>query len=506
MPAHPTRRLARRSAVVLGATTCLLLATSPGAIAQTTTTERVAATQASALLLTLNLPQGNRLQLQISATSGTITAVTGKGPEAEALATVLRGSLADQELAFPGAEARLPEPLKASGPTSALSEGIAGTPLAEFLSLGVAESTAEVTAGPSSTSSASLANLSLGLPAALAEVLAQVLDPLLAGLDMIIEGLEPADAATTAICDAIVPVTEPVVGGVGAIPVFGPILGEVITDVTNQDAGVLCTLRTRLGAFVDDLGASLLDLAGPGGLLNTGLITSTQSITTSGTTTTATSTGRVAGLRILGQNPFGDVLALETTSTATLAGNDATATTDTTGVDVDALPLLGLTTDLQTITGDLTGISLDGLTELLAQLQVILDGLAGIGISAGNLDPAGADLTACPEALSGTLSGTFEQDGAAGACAAAAARGYGLAVTVPEALAGPLGIEGELLSLQFAPTGALVQGRSTTSAPPMASPDQLPRTGAGGAVAGLAGLALIGSAALLRRRRTAALV
>jgi len=491
-----------------------LLAAAPAAAqtaapTTTTTTTRTASTDAAAIRLTVNLPQGNQIQLDIDPVAGAVSSVSGSGPQATAIATLIRGSIAGQAQSFPGAEAALPEPKESSGPTSALSDGINASPLGEFLRVGLLTATAKVSEAPSSESTAQIASLGLGLPAALDDALQQVLMPLLAGLDEVIAALGPLDAATQAICAGIEPVTMPVKGGVAGVPVLGPVLVDVVDGATDQEAGVLCTLRAFLGEVQDSLAASLADLTGPGGLIGTGLLTSSQAITTEGDRTTARATSRVADLRLLGRNPFGDVTALTTTSTAVLAGSTSDATIDTIAVSAFAEPLLTLETDLDQVIGDAAGIQLDGLTGLLDQIQTVLDGLAGIGLRAGPLDAVDPVLPACPEQLAGQqLTGTFE---APGACAAAAARGYGIAVTIPEQLATPLGITGPLVALQFAPTAAVVRGSSTTSttAPPAAAPAvaavaarSLPRTGAQAPVAAL-GLALLVGAALVCRRRSA---
>ena len=504
------RRLRGLAAAGCAALVLPLLAAAPAAAqTTTTTTTRTAETDAAAVRLMVNLPQGNAIQLDIDPVAGTVTSVTGRGPEATAIATLIRGSIAGQVQSFPGAEARLPEPKQSSGPTSALSAGIAGSPLSQFLAVGVATATASVSEAPSSASSASIANLGVGLPAALNAALQQLLAPLLAGVDQLLAGLAPIDGARQ-VCTALTPVTVPLTGGVGGVPALGPLLQDVVRGTLSPEGGVLCNLRAFLIELRTTLGTSLADLSAPGGLIGTGLLTASQSITTEGSRTTARATAEVANLRLLGQNPFGNVAALRTTSTAFVDGTTADATIDKVAVDAFARPLLTLRTNLEEVTGNLTGINLAGLTGVLAQIQTVLDGLAGIGVRAGPLDAADPVLQACPEQLAGQqLTGTFE---APGACAAAAARGYGIAVTAPAQLATPLGIAGPLVALQFAPTAAVVRSSSTTSttpAPPAAAPvvpaqpRSLPRTGAEAPVAAV-GLALLVGAALVRRRRAAA--
>ena len=501
----PTSRRLRSLAVgACAALTLPLLAAAPAAAQTSTTVTRDAATQASVVRITVNLPQGNAIQLDLSTASGSVLSVSGQGPEAEALATILRGSIAGNAQSFPGAEARLPEPLESSGPTNAIGDGIEGSPLGEFLAVGLVESSAAVSEDPSSTSTAQIADLGVGLPQQLADGLAQILDPLLAGLEQVIDGLEPVDAATQGLCAGIEPITTPVGGGVGQIPVFGPILAEVVEGVTDEDAGFLCNLRIRLGEIRDALADSLADLTGPNGIFGAGLLTASQTISTDGAKTTAEATATLADLQVLGVNPFGEVEALTTTSTAEFDGDAASADVETTAVEAMAEPILLLDTDLREISGELLGsIDLDALTDLVDQINAVLRALAGIGVVAGPLDEVDAALEACPEALEGFLSGTFTADGA---CAAAAAGGFGLVVELPEQLAGPLGIEGPLLAVQIVPTAAVVRQSvevTTPAAPPGEFQGPLPRTGAEAPLAA-AGVALLVGAALLRRRRASA--
>jgi LPXTG-motif cell wall-anchored protein len=483
-----------------------MAAAAPAVAQTTTTTERSAAAAASAVRLTINLPQANRIQLDIDPVDGTVSSVTGTGPEAEALATLIRGNIAGNAQSFPGAEARLPEPKEGSGPTNALGNAVNGSPLGAFLNVGLLTASAAVTEDPNSTSTAQIASLGVGLPAQLGAVLKQVLDPLLAGIDQILAAAAPLDAATRAVCTGLQPVTVPVSGGVGAVPVLGAILKEVIDGTLSPEQGVLCNLRAFLVDLKAQLDLALDDLTGPGGVLGTGLIGARQTITTDGDKTTAQAEASIADLRVLGQNPFGRVGALKSTSTAVLDGATAEATVSTTAVQAFAVPLLTLETDLIEITGDIAGINLQGLNALLAQVRTLLDALAGIGVEGGPLDRPDNALAECPEALEGQLSGTLEVPGT---CAAAAARGFGLAVTLPAALAGPLGITGPLVALQIAPTAAVVRGASTTSTstapvtPPVTPIGSLPRTG-GEAPLAAVGVALLLGAALVRRRRSTA--
>lgn len=500
----PSRRTRGLAAAACAAVALPVLVASPAAAQTTTSTSTSGATSASAIRLTINLPSAlpiSPIQLDIDPVAGTVRSVSGSGPEAQAVAAIISGSVGENAQSFGLAEAKLPSPTEATGsPLAAVSEGIAGSPLADFLAVDLASSKASVTTAPSSASDAGT-RIAVGLPTALAEQLPQVLDPLLSGLDEIIAALGPLDEGTAALCEGLTPVTGPLADGVAGVPVLGPVLDDVVAGTLSpEQEGLICTIRANLQELKDAVGASLLELGGVGGLFSTGLIETSQSLVTEGTKVTARSTAQVAGLSVLGQNPFGQARVLSTTSTAVVDKGVADATVDAAAVEAFAEPLLTLETDLDTITGDLTDIPLDGLTEVLDQVQALLDALAGIGIEGGRLGDPAAALGSCPDALTATLSGTFEQPGV---CAAAAARGYGLAVTLPAELAEPLGITGPLIQLAFSPSAAVARSATQTTTTPTAVQGTLPRTGPEALLAA-AGLALLAGAALVRRRRTAA--
>ena len=501
----PRSRRARALAVTAAAAVVLPIAAAAPAAAQSTSTSSTGATSASALRLTLNLPAAlpiNPVVLDIDPVSGTVRAVPGSSPEARAFAAVLSGSVGSQGQSLGAAEATLPTPKEAVGaPLAQLNDGINGSPLSTFLQISLADSRAAVTEAPTSTSSAGT-QIAVGLPPQLLPVLTAVLDPLLAGVGQAIDAAAAQlGVATSQLCAGLAPITGPVSDGVAAVPGIGLLLEDIVDGVTEPEAGTLCLLGEFLVELKDELTASLSDLIGPGGLLETGLIEASQSIVVEGSTTTSTSTSRVAGFELLGQNPFGTGTVLTTTSTAKVGPGVAEATVDRTAVEAFARPLLTLETDLQTVVGDLAGIDLSGLDQVLAAVTQVLDALAGIGVEAGPLDRADTAIEGCPTALTPTLTGTFEEPGV---CAAAAARGFGLAVTLPAQLAGPLGIQGPLVQLTFAPTAAVAgSAPAPVAAPPAPAPGPLPRTGPEALLAA-AGLVLLAGAGLLRRRRALA--
>ncbi len=511
--ARSTRlRSAARGALVLGATSSLLLTAAPLASAATTT-DVVGAATGTALRLTLNLPGGaaTKVVLEIDPVTGTVGRSTRTTATADA--TVVRGSLGGQALDSGSSSAMLPTPLaSSSNPAGAIADGLAGTPLADLLKVELLPSSAKVSAAPTSTADAAVANLGVGLPDALAGALAPLTGPLAAGVDQILTTVAaqagvPVDqlcAGLTAAVGALTPVTGPLGDALGALPIPVPV-GAVLDTTT---LGAICGLATTIAQLNTALQGALASLTGDSGVLGTGLITSTQDITSTAGSVKAVATSSIAGLTLLGQTPFANAQVLRTTSTASTAGTPGTAKAT---VDSTVAELQGGTVDpfLQVRT-TIAGIrdSFVGEGALPAELETVFDALfdtlnaalAPVGITLFTLDDS-ADakaISTCPTTLEPTLTGTLAT--ANGACAAAATRGVGLSVTLPAALAGPLGIGGPLVELQVVPTAVVVRAQDVLETPA----GDLPRTGADGALLGGAGLVLLAGAALLRRRRTAA--
>ena len=337
----PRSRRARALAVTAAAAVVLPIAAAAPAAAQSTSTSSTGATSASALRLTLNLPAAlpiNPVVLDIDPVA-TVRAVPGSSPEARAFAAVLSGSVGTQGRSLGAAEATLPTPKEAVGaPLAQLNDGINGSPLSTFLQISLADSRAAVTEAPTSTSSAGT-QIAVGLPPQLLPVLTAVLDPLLAGVGQAIDAAAAQlGVATSQLCAGLAPITGPVSDGVAAVPGIGLLLEDIVDGVTEPEAGTLCLLGEFLVELKDELTASLSDLVGPGGLLDTGLIEASQSIVVEGSTTTSTSTSRVAGFELLGQNPFGTGTVLTTTSTAKVGPGVAEATVDRTAVEAFARP------------------------------------------------------------------------------------------------------------------------------------------------------------------------
>lgn len=522
-PGRPARRL-RGAALACGTTLALTagaLAGAAPAVAQTSATSATAntvststagAASASSLRITVNLPGqlsaafgGSTISLDVDPVAGSVRAVPGSAPEAQAVAAILAGSIGSQAQSFGAAQAKLPSPLTAQGsPFAQVNSGIAGSPLADFLKVSLASSSATVTATPTGTSAAGT-QLALGLPTLLGPVLLQGVTQIQAAVNQLLAAAAaPLNQTTTQLCAGLSQVTGPLAGVGGSIPVLGGVL-TLPAQLTNPQAGVLCTLGTSLQTLVKDLSTSLTSLTGPGGVLNTGVLTTSQTLTTTATGATATATSQVAGLTVLGQDPFGQGTVLRTTSTASVGGSSGpVATVDKTAVTASTKAnLLSVSTDLSKLTGSVAGADLTAISPLLTQLQTVLTALSGIALTAGPLDPATGTLTACPAAAPATLSGTFKSPD--GTCSAAAALGYGISLTLPAALAGPLGVTGPLLSVSFAPSAAVVRAATSTSNQTPGQPPEQSRLASTGlpVSAAAGGLLLVALGAVMRRRRPA---
>ena len=519
-----TRRGFARAAVVGVAVSTLFATVAAPAHAQSAGQDVVGAGAATAVVLTLNLPGGEatKITLTLDPVSGTVTK-SMTSTTANADATVLRGTLGGMPMDTGTSSAMLPEPKSSEmNPAGAIAGGLAGTPLENLLTVEAGPSAAEVTETPSSTSTASIANLGAGLPDALAGALAPLTEPLAGAVNDVLTALaDGAGVPVAQVCDGVTqvvgglsPVTDPLQGVLDGLPI--PIPVDQLLNQTTVDA--VCGLADTLRKLNTALQDALASLTGDSGLFGISGVSAQQAITRDGQTVSSQATATVAGITLLGQAPFASVDALTTTSAASTQGtpNSATATVDTTvagltGGSVD--PFLQLRATLQGIqdsfvgSGALPAALSTAFDDLFTQLAAVL---GPIGFTVFDLDnvPATVDLTSCPTALDGTLAGTFTA--ADGRCAAAATRGAGLSLTLPEALATPLMIAGPLVELQIVPTSAAVRAQPTSAtapaaiAAPVVQPAALPRTGLDPALPALAAFGLLGAAVLLRRRRALA--
>ncbi|MBW3640996.1 MAG: hypothetical protein KY451_14300 [Actinobacteria bacterium] len=503
-PAARSRRAAR-SALVVAAASALLVGGAVPASAQAAGQDVAGATAATAIILTVNLPQPlGQIQLTVDPVTGTVSRVGGT-PQAFGQAEVIRGSLGGQALSSGPSTAMLPAPLSdTDNPTGATG------PLAELLTLELLPSSASVTEAPNSASEAAVANIGVGLPAGVADALAPLTDPLEDAIGEVLLALAEATGTTVeTVCDvvladlgtAILPVTQPL-SDVTGLPV------DTLISQTLIDA--VCGLRTTITQLNTALQTALDTLTGENGVFGTGLVTAEQTITNAGSVITAQAMASIAGLTLLGQQPLSTAEVLRTTSTATVNGTpgSAEATLDSTVADVTAGdpldPFAQVRATINGIVGNVgEGVLPPELQTLFDQLVDTLNGaLAPLGVTVvkGDATPQAQPLGACPDQLNGLQTGTFEA--ADGTCAAAATRGVGLAVTLPTVLADALIIDGPLVELQIVPSAAVVKAQNIAAPPPAALPAvQLPRTGLDAALlGGLGALLLVGTAVLWRRR------
>lgn len=513
MKRQPTRLVS--TAVGLAAASGLLIASAGPALAAATAQNVQGAAAGQALLLTVNLPGGatTKIQIALDPVTGTVSK-TSSTTNAAADATVLRGSLGAQSLGSGTSSAKLPSPTESSSnPAGAIAAGLAGTPLANLLKVELLPSKAKVTTAPSSRSEASVANLGVGLPDALAGALAPLTGPLLSAVDGALTALAAASgtpvaqicAGATSAVTALNPVTTPLNDALKALPIPLP-----VQPLLNQTTlGALCGLSDTLTKLNKSLQDALKSLTGDSGVLGTGLITANQSVTRAGSTITSRAEASIAGLTLLGQKPFANAEVLRTVSTASVSGTPGSAKAgiestiaDLTGGSLD--PFLQVRTTIAGIRDSFVGKGAlpSELSTVFDDLFGLLNGaLAPVGITLFKLDDSADSkaIAGCPAALTGVLTGTLKASN--GRCAAAATRGVGLAVNLPAALAGPLMIGGPLVELQIVPTSVVAQAQNLAAvAPPTVVPAQLPRTGLDAAVGGFALLLLLGAAATRRYR------
>lgn len=502
-PAARSRRAAR-SALVVAAASALLVGGAVPASAQAAGQDVAGATAATAIRLTVNLPQPlGQLLLVVDPVTGTVSRVGGT-PQAFAQAEVINLSLGGQPISSGPSTAMLPAPLSdTDNPTGDLTG-----PLAELLTLELLPSSASVNEAPNSASKAAVANIGVGLPADVADALAPLTEPLEDAVgDALLALAEATGTTVDTVCDAVLNdvVVAPILGELGGIPVGGTI------DATVD---AICGLRTTITQLNTALQTALDTLTGANGVFGTGLVTAEQTITNAGGVITAQAMASIAGLTLLGQQPLSTAEVLRTTSTATVNGTpgSAEATLDSTVADVTAGdpldPFLQVRATINGIVGNV------GEGVLPAELQTVLDdvvdtlneALAPLGVTVfkGDATPQAQPLGACPDQLNGLQTGTFEA--ADGTCAAAATRGVALAVTLPTVLEDALMIDGPLVELQIVPSAAVVKAQNIAAPPAPPAPPQLPRTGLDGALLGGLGAVLLIGTAVLRRRRAGSAV
>ncbi len=502
-PAARSRRAAR-SALVVAAASALLVGGAIPASAQAAGQDVAGATAATAIRLTVNLPQPlGQILLVVDPVTGTVSRVGGT-PQAFGQAEVISGSLGGMAIGSGPSTAMLPAPLSdTDNPTGALTG-----PLAELLTLELLPSSASVTAAPNSASKAAVANIGVGLPATVADALAPVTEPLEDAVGTALLALAGATGTTVeTICNLAL-------NNVAFTPVVGAPLSLPVGATLDATVDAVCGLRTTITQLNTALQTALDTLTGANGVFGTGLVTAEQTITNAGGVITAKAMASIAGLTLLGQQPLSTATVLRTTSTATVNGTpgSADATLDSTVADVTAGDPIDPFAQVRATINGITGNVGEGV--LPAELQTVFDqvvdtlngALAPIGVTVikGDATPQAQPLGACPDQLNGLQTGTFEA--ADGTCAAAATRGVALAVTLPTVLADLLMIDGPLVELQIVPSAAVVKAQNI-AAPPAAPPaGQLPRTGLDGALLGGLGAVLLIGTAVLRRRRAGSAV
>ena len=244
----PRSRRARRGALVVAATTPLLLGSAVPASAQAAPVEVAGATAATALTLTLNLPGGDatRVSLVIDPVTGTVSRISSAPTAARGAAEVITGSLGGQALGSGQSLAMLPAPLTdTDNPAAAFAEALAGTPLENLLSVELLPSTATVTPAPNSTSQASVANLGAGLPDDISDALDPVTQPLIDAVTAALTALIPVGTTLEAACGTIslIPGVAELCAVLGSIEELRDAVSAGLSDLTGETQCLECVLK-----------------------------------------------------------------------------------------------------------------------------------------------------------------------------------------------------------------------------------------------------------------------
>jgi len=503
--ARPLARALAGSAAAAVLAAPIMLAAPAQAAEDTPTPTYAGAASALALRLQINLPAALAplaVDLQVDPVTGTVT-VDGKGTASGQVLGSDRGILKTALDALTPLKGISTATQADAGPNTSSPVPALPAPLSSILSLGLIESSAQVTK-TSSASSASVARLGL----ALGDTLQEAAGPLIDGLDTL------QNTLITTIANAVPGLTTPLCAPVTTIAdtVLAPL------GLNNVVISTVCDLDELLVDVSGDVSQALQTLGD--NIFNIGLIQTTQSIKPDASgALVSKATASIAGLGLLGTGPLGSAGVIQSSATATAngvkGGAKATAVPPVV-LDLNVGGLPGLTTLQTTLTGiigDIGGGTLTGpLTTIVQQLLDTVNSLTQpLGATVVALDDSNSatSLESCPTSLTGMQKGSFAA--ADGTCAAAATRGIGIEVTLPTVLATPLGITGPFISLALAPSAAVAQAAVApvvtppvvTTEEPGQSIDRLPRTGVESGVAGAAALAALGGAAYLRRRSLA---
>jgi len=290
----------------------------------------------------------------------------------------------------------------------------------------------------------------------------------------------------------------------GLIKDLGGQVADLAADVTGQDAAAK-ELKTALDQVADLLNALPAALtnqlkskltAADSSLLHVGLIESNQQVTRAGDTVTSATNNLLTDISVLGG--LVTVEGLKSEATATLSDTASAASPKTTTksslLKVNAADVLRLdvTGDLNAVlsSGVLPAEVTDAVNGVLAQVTGLVNGILGAQLELGKV----VENVETPDRAAATVSAAT------------------LTIDPQNPITGArlLPMDGPLLKVDFVPaTAEVVKAQAQTPpnvvqppARPVAGPDQaLARTGAELPLTGAVAAALIGLAAVARRRR-----
>ena len=465
-------RGARLTALALATGTLVVAATAPaGADAVPVPDVFGGRAQGTAIHLEINLPQAVNLPVlgnvtsivqDISFTEG--NTAKGVAPKATSVAKAVLGN---------GNVVVLSDVLgktvvsSLDGKTSA-KDAILAQDLG-LLKVGVGEITSSVspdtaTSALTSTSSASLASLRVGL-AGLPSL------PLKTDLNQVVEQLNgTVDGAQSTVGAAVTNAIE-------------------ILDSTTQGAAApvvaqVEAVKAQLTTLLDSLQSTLANLSADTDLVRLSLLESTETITRAGSMVTAKATSGVGGLNILGGLVQLDAVKTESFSSANGTKGAAAADTLTTVLGLKVADVLNLKLTTNGLEGTVLG------NELPAEAQDAIQTV--IGAVNGVLATAGVQI------VNGQTDKSVDPNGK---YASSSSEGIGIVVN-------PLKAAKPLVKVQLVPAGTAVNAAivpKSVAPPKVVTPKTetpLARTGVELPLFAVVGAGLVGFALVTRRRRT----
>lgn len=341
-----------------------------------------------------------------------------------------------------------------------------------LIKVGLGELTSSVlpdsaTSGLTSSSSASLASLRIGL-AGLPEL------PVKADLNEVVETLNgTVDTAQGTVNAAVT----------NAIAVLDEATQGAAAPVVEQ----VNAIKQELTNLLDSLQDTIANLSADTDLVNLSLLQSTEHITRAGSMVTAKATSSVGGLSILGGLVSVDAVKTESVSSANGTKGAAAADTLTTILGLKVADVLDLKLTSAGLEGTVLGNTLPDVAK--DAVQDVIEAVNGVLATAG------------VQIVNGATEKVVDPNGK---FARSSSEGVGIVVN-------PLKAAKPLVMVQLVPAGTAVNAAHTAKTPPtkvtpptIKTPDKTPlaRTGVELPLFAVLGTGLAGVALIARRRRT----